>query len=107
MLKTCSIKSTIAFAAIAITGLATSAMAQAQAVPTSTCPARYEPMDELCFNKASGDIVLAKTPAALPTFTNANCRAGYEIIFETLCISKTTGDIVSAEPFDAMQTAKK
>jgi hypothetical protein len=66
-------------------------------------------MDGLCFNKASGDIVLAKAPAAALAFTNANCRAGYEIIFETLCFSNTTGDVVFAEeaPIDATQTARK
>ena len=51
------------------------------------------------------EAVAYEAPATTATFTNANCSAGYEIIFETLCFSNTTGDVVFAEEAP-MQTAK-
>lgn len=86
-------------ASILISGLAAIACfpnfvsAQAPATSAPGCPARYEPMHGHCYNNTSGDVVLAETPVSIPAFTDANCRAGYTILLETVCYSNVTGDI--------------
>lgn len=86
-------------ASILIAGLAgmaclsNTASAQVPADPASSCPARYEAMDGHCYDKFSGDIVLAERRLSIPAFTAADCRAGYTILFGTLCYSQATGDI--------------
>lgn len=86
-------------ASILIAGLAgmaclsTSASAQAPADAASSCPARYEAMDGHCYDKISGDIVLAEGHVAPRILTSGNCRAGYMILFDTFCYSNVTGDI--------------
>lgn len=92
------------FAAIA--GLATSASAQVPTAATPVCPARYEPMNGLCYNRMSGDVVMAEIAAAAPVLTDANCRAGYAILFETMCYSRTTGDIEFASSLAPQRAAE-
>jgi hypothetical protein len=90
---------------VAAASLSSHTSAQAPAIPTPVCPARYEPMDGHCYDTTSGDIVLAGASrstserpsqaslAAARTGKSANCRAGYAILFKTLCYSHLTGDI--------------
>ncbi len=90
---------TIARASILISTLAaaaclsTAASAQAPGIQAPACPARYEPLSGFCYDKISGDIVVAQTASSPLAFNEASCRAGYAILFETLCYSNVTGDI--------------
>lgn len=85
----------------------TFASAQAPVTATPICPARYELLDGLCYNKTSGDIVLTEMSAATRVYTNANCPAGYTILLETLCFSSKTGDIMFAEDKPGMAVQAK
>ena len=92
-MKTSKIASILIATIAAIACFPSFASAQAPATAAPVCPARYEPMHGLCYNKASGDMVQAATAVSTPALTDANCRAGYTILLETMCYSKVTGDI--------------
>ena len=105
--------STLAAAA----SLSTAASAQALATSGPVCPARYEPMNGLCYDMASGDVVFAeasqstaqigpKPSTSATAMMTANCPTSYAFLYDTLCYSSVTGDIQVASRLAPDQMAK-
>lgn len=88
----CSTRLVFATIGIAVCCFSTSATVQSQSPTNLRCPAGYWPMESLCLNNSTGDVVEASPAAASRTALELGCAPGYWRL-DTLCLSASTGDV--------------
>ena len=72
------------------------ALSQSPPLDDARCPAGHWLLDQVCVNKATGDVVNAAPSAAATMTDNHGCAPGYWRL-DQVCVSKATGDVEMAE----------